>query len=1314
MGKRESQERGGDVPGFPIPHSPFPIPAARPHVLMPTPMRRRFRLARRGLSYVVAVSLVLVAVLLGAASQVLPLAERHPDKVAAWLSERAGRPVAFDRVETEWTRRGPLLKLDNLRIGEPGAAFEVGDAEMLVSVYAGLLPGEALSELRLRGLQLVLERATDGRWHVRGLPGQQRSAEEMFEVLESLGELQVIDGKLALHAPELGIDARIPRVDLRLQVDGETVRAAVRAWPRLGDMPIDAALALARHGGDGTAYAGARQADLSGWSPVLRMLGVAVGGGSGRAEAWATLSGSRISTVKVATSLDGVRLLPAAETDGADAGVTFAHVEGRALWQAGKSGWRLDVPRLQVEDGSGVQTLDGLALIGGREFGLVADRIDAGPMVDVALLSDRLAPSLREWMRQARPRFSLRRVQVAGARGGRVHVSAEVGGLGFRPVGDSPGVSGLGGTLEGDDKGFVFTPDTHAPVRLDWPVAFNTPHVFKLDGRLVGWRQDAGWRVGTPALRIDGGSFGADVRGGLWWQGDGSRPRIDLAADIDEAQATTAKGFWVRHRMPEAAVAWLDAALEGGVVRDGRAIISGDLDDWPFMDGEGRFEARARIEDGTVRFNPGWPAVEDLSGDVAFIGDGFEVEGTGNLAGVAIERIEAGIDHYHGGRLSVDARGGGDARQLLALLRESPLMDSIGETLAHVGASGPARVRFGLDLPLHKDSQIGIDGSVDLANARLSDDRWDLDFEQVQGKATFSRQGFSADALSVKHQGQAGILGLRAGEGHVRDAGNVFEATLSARLQARELLDRAPDMAWLRPYVAGISPWRIGVDVPKANPSTAAAQLSLSSDLVGTRFDLPEPMHKAAGEALPTTVTTPLPFGTGDLRVAFGDVVALRARSLKGRTGVRIALGAGTVDEAPPDHGLVATGHAARLDAVEWIAFGRGDREGGLALRGIDITAGQLQLLGGRFADTGIKVEGGADGRLKVAVDGSALKGELEIPRDAASPVSGRFERVHWRPLARTPPQASIAAGDLAQATGAPPPEQASEPSMDPSAIPPLRFDIGDLRINDAELGQASFRSRPSATGMRIEQLQTRNRFHEVDLGGEWNGQGTSANTHLVLDMRSQDFGRLFEGLGLGGRTAGGEGQIHFDARWPGSPAAFKAASVEGRLSVDARDGQLLEVEPGAGRVLGLLSITQLPRRLMLDFGDLFSKGFAYNTMAGHVVFDDGQARTDDLLIDGPAASIAITGATNLRSEQFDQRVEVRPKAGNLLTAVGAIAGGPVGAAIGAAANAVLEKPLGQIAAKTYRVTGPWKAPKVEVQTREQGRAAARAGPPTS
>jgi uncharacterized protein YhdP len=227
-------------------------------------------------------------------------------------------------------------------------------------------------------------------------------------------------------------------------------------------------------------------------------------------------------------------------------------------------------------------------------------------------------------------------------------------------------------------------------------------------------------------------------------------------------------------------------------------------------------------------------------------------------------------------------------------------------------------------------------------------------------------------------------------------------------------------------------------------------------------------------------------------------------------------------------------------------------------------------------------------------------------------------------------------------------------------------------------------------------------------LQGDWTGVGTAARTRLSLSIDSQDYGALLGGFGYGGQLSGGRGRVTLDATWAGSPSTFALGGVDGVLHLDTRDGQLTELEPGAGRVLGLLSIAQLPKRLTLDFRDLFSKGLAFDRMHGDVRIGGGHARSDNLAIEGPAADIRIRGAADLRAQEFDQTVEVYPKAGNLLTVAGALAGGPVGAAIGAAANAMLKKPLGRLAAKTYHVTGPWKDPKVEVISREQSQVTAQ------
>src|SRR5690606_29790420 len=150
------------------------------------------------------------------------------------------------------------------------------------------------------------------------------------------------------------------------------------------------------------------------------------------------------------------------------------------------------------------------------------------------------------------------------------------------PICDTPGLAGLAGTLDGDAAGFRFQVDPESVVRFDWPPGFGAPHPVTLRGDVVGWREGAGMRIGTPALRIEGEGYAADARGGMWFQNDGTRPFIDLAVRLDEAHVPVAKRFWVRHLMADAAERWLDAALVDGRVRDGRALVVGDLDDWPF------------------------------------------------------------------------------------------------------------------------------------------------------------------------------------------------------------------------------------------------------------------------------------------------------------------------------------------------------------------------------------------------------------------------------------------------------------------------------------------------------------------------------------------------------------------------------------------------------------------------------------------------------------------------------------------------------------------------------------------------------------
>ena len=1301
---------------------------------MPTSLRRRLRLARRGLWYVTAVSLVLLALGAGIVSQLLPLAEQHPDRIAEWLSARAGRPVQFDKLETAWTRRGPLLRLDGLRVGTGKDAVAIGAAEILVSQYAGLLPGRSFTEVRVRNLALTLERADDGRWQVRGLPGQSQGADPL-SALEGLGELQVIDARLGISAPSLKIETVISDVDLRLQVDGKRVRCGLRARSRRDGSPVDFVLDFDRGSGNGRLYASAKNADLSSWSSLLHVNGVTIAEGRGRAEVWASLRRHRVASISVDGDLEGVRLrgapFAATAAGGASSNVaakatdaapvaTFARLQAVAHWRAEADGWRLDAPSMQVhaQADSKPQILDGLVLAGGKRYGLRAERIDAGPLFAVLALSDRLDPKLRRWLTAAKPGAVLERVSVGGLRGGAdsggagggLRIEATVRDLQFAAIGDSPGIEGLSGDLRGDAEAIAFVFDAKAKLRFDWPRGFGVAHVVGLRGEAIGWREGAGWRVETPALRIDGDGYGADLRGGLWFQGDGTAPRIDIAADLDDALAPTAKRFWPKHAMSPALVHWLDTALVSGHVRDGRAVIAGELEHWPFRSPTGAaptgvFDARATLQDMRVKFNADWPATSDMDADIAFIGNGFSVAGKAVLAEVGIREFKAGISDYVDGALGIDAHADADAAKLLGLVRQSPLRKDHAGVLSSLGASGPASVGFALALPLHgpPSQKPKINGEIELRGVRLAESEWKLAFAGVNGRARYDENGFSANDLRAQYDRQDGRLSLRAGRGHVRDKRQGFEAELEASLTSDDLLDRASDLAWLKPFVRGRSRWTAGIAIPAGivgskstkapastkTPTAQITRLQLHSDLVGMALDLPAPMDKAVGTALPTTLDLQLPIGKGEIALAFGQRFALRAKDTQGQLGIRAAFGTDRIAEAPPSTGLVIGGRAATLDAIGWVALTHGNGGSRLPLRRADVVADRLLLLGAAFPDTRLQIVP-ASGGLGVQLEGAALAGALLVPDTDGGSIAGRLQRLHWR-----------SAGSAVATSASPATTTSGTGDIDPSKVPAINLRVDDLRIAGAVLGDTQFRSRPTATGMGIVQLQTRAPQRRIDIAGDWSGRGAATRTRLNATLASDDFGALLGDFGMGGRLVSGKGDARFDASWAGSPMAFQLAALDGTLAVNVKDGRLVGIEPGGtGRVLGLLSITQLPRRLTLDFRDFFSKGFAFNKLGGTVKFGGGSARSDDFAIDGPAASINIRGAANMRTQTFDQTIEVLPKTGNLLTAVGAIAGGPVGAAVGAVANAVLQKPLGQVAAKNYRVTGPWKDPKVEVVER--------------
>lgn len=1263
---------------------------------MHSPLRRRIRHARRIVGYGLLVVLILAAAAVGVVNQMLPLVERNPQKVATWLSERVGQPVTFTHARAEWTRRGPRFTLDGLRIGEGERLLDIGRAELLVAVYSGFLPGAPLTELKVRELSLALEQGDDRRWRMVGLPFQPLPGVDPLDTLEALGELQVERAKLVVRSPAFKRELLLPRVDLRLRVSGDRLKAGVQAWAVPKGTPMTAVVDLDRGTWSGQLWAGGESLRLDDWSPLLADTGLVVAG-SGNVDLWARIDTQRVMDVRSRAELAplafGARKPWRTMPDGSLSSppVAFERANLLARWQLDDNGWQMHAPELHFHESGRREprSFDGLWMAGGKRFALQAPRMDLAPARALATLSDAVPAGLREWLLEAAPDGELRHVRVEG-QDGTWTGSASLDGVGWRPYGNRPGVQGLAGSAAFDQSGGVFKLGS-GPVRFDWP-GFRQAMDVRVAGTLGWWRSGGLWTAGASGLRVRGEDFGVLARAELLFQGPGRPPRLDLAAEVDPSTVQTAKKFWVVGKMPPATIDWLDNALQEGTVELGRAALGGELADWPFREGQGRFDARARVVQAQVEFNGEWPVAEALDLDVAFDGPGMTLDGSGAILGNRVGRVTGGIADFRDPRLRLDIDAAGRGESLQALMLASPLRARYEEHLLNASIRGPATVALELDLPLA--ARLGgrrIEGSIDLADAALSDPRWGIAFTQVQGRTRFSDRGFATEDLQVRFEGEPARFNLFVGDGYTGSPSLAARATLDGRFPPQVLLARHEPLRWLDEWLAGSSDWRLALEVPQAPAGAPAppARLDVQSDLVGTAITLPAPLGKDAATPRPLSLQAPLPVGQGEIALKLGDLMRLRGRMGpdNAMTGL-IQLGGGA--ESPlPAEGLVVAGASDTLDAAGWIAFAaKGEGAGGL--RAVDLRVARLDLLGSEFPDTRLRLQRLAD-HTQVQLVGPSIEGTVRVPAKLELGVQGQFERIHWP---EKPPAPEAAAGaEVIALPDAPPPDQ------DPTVLPPLDFLVKDLRMGAMALGQAELKATPVAQGLRVDRFTTRARRMQLTATGDWlrAGEGRS-RSRFDVDFSARSLGELLGAFGLAGMVEDGEIKGKLQGSWPGSPGAFALARFEGRLRADVGEGQLLEVEPGGGgRVLGLISLAEIPRRLSLDFSDFFQKGFGFNTMSGEFVFADGRASTDLLLINGPAAEIRVSGSTDLRLQQYDQRIEVLPKAGGALPVIGAIAGGPVGAAVGAVAQAVLQQPLKQAARTVYRISGPWKEPKVDV-----------------
>jgi uncharacterized protein (TIGR02099 family) len=1262
---------------------------------------------------------VLAAVLLAGAAVIallrvlLPEVSTQREAIAAWISETVGRPVVIGEIDARWSGWIPSIAVTDITVQD-----EAGEAELVSFERAtiDIAPLESLASgavrpmrLTLAGVALTLIRDEHGRFRVAGMPPPKSPIikwlieQDNFTVTEA--DLTIVDqrAEVTFALDDLTVNVRnrggrkflngavdMPaalggHLRFRLEADGSPLEAG---WNGTIDVRLE----------DADSVFLARRFDWQGEPPPPARVDLT---------AWTQWRDARLAQAD----------FDLAARVAADATATRPAVAARGRVSRRSQGWRVDVADLVLPGGEGAAAPAALSAAWHTRNGqlaAVALRARDLPLAPLAIVAGGLAPldaGTRDQLRQLAPGGLLNNIEATWyerpAAPARYYAELAATRLRLAAGPRSPALAGLGLSARFNRDGGQLRLDNEL-LRIDDERRLVTPlEVSALDGT-VAWQRNGArafdLRVPRLAAHVNGAELA--LRGGVR-DLFGAHPLADLVLDLARVDGPRLHELLPRKLLPPRGEKWLREVIEAGEVGNGRALVRGALDALPFRHAEGVVRFDFDVRDATLRYSSRWPQARAVDGHVTLDGARatMQVE-RGRVLGATLASSTIEVPNLYTRQRTVHISGSahGPAQSATDIVMASPLKDGKAARLQELDIGGDIDVTLDMNLALFPDGPREVLGQARFDGNRIDARKQRIVLEDVVGTVSFTRGDWYGEGLTAVFDGTPVGLVLNGGlDDPNYDSEFRMTGTSPAPMLLRYLERYAPPVHhWIEHNQSlaafrGELPWKAVLTIPlaRADAPPLPQRLTLESSLRGLDIDLPWPFGKGSGERKPLRIEVALANGIAErTRVDFGDTLDAEIAATRGDDGkarverVEVLLGT-LAPEFAGTPGFTVKGYAQQLPLGEWVTFlGRSARAAAAAPAGelplsFDVQVSHLDLLGRVFDD--VRLAGLRDtANWQVDIRSPASSGKAVIPRDSAS---GTLQ---------------LDLDRLTLARRAPGDDPATPGSLDPRRFPALAIEVGAFTYGDVALGRATLTTRRRADGLTLERLECHAEDFELVARGDWLLDDTGQHSQFDIDVQAGELAGLLARFGYNvANIEGGQTDIGIDARWAGTPADFKLAGLNGHFDLHVTDGRFLDIDPGGGRLFGLLSLQTLPRRLSLDFDDLFRKGFAFDSIDGLFMIENGNAYTNSLFMDGPAARIDVSGRTGLDAKDYDQHVVVTPALSNTLPVAGALFG-PIGAGAGAVYYLgqklfkSIPEQIDKFLSREYAVTGSWDNPSIE------------------
>jgi uncharacterized protein (TIGR02099 family) len=821
-----------------------------------------------------------------------------------------------------------------------------------------------------------------------------------------------------------------------------------------------------------------------------------------------------------------------------------------------------------------------------------------------------------------------------------------------------PSLQNLSGTINGNQTQGVLSLSSQNANFIAQPM-FRTPLAMtQLAGQLFWQQFDKNWQLSGANLKLNTPYLQTTNNLKLTIPKDDQSLFLDLqTAFFNLDDVSHAKIYYPVTRLRKDLLSYLDQAFITGKVNRGDMLFYGYLKDFPFINHEGVFQVLFDFQDVTMKYAEGWPVFDHLNAKILFEDDSLEVnlkhakaeEVTLNNAKITIPSFtDSQYVIVEQGKIATEINAG------LNFLRHTPVklpLKSVSEQLA---IQGNTEIDLALKVPLTEKVEPKVLGSAAVSGAKLNVLAIDLPITNLTGMFRFTENGFYSDTLNAFSLGYPlqTKVDLKSDHTLISVAGktSVKELEQQFKLPAQNLAD-------------GASIYSAQLSLPFAEKT--APELILHSNLQGVSLALPDTLEKTALDSkdldikfkltaaplLPVNVLYDKQLNANLLIKKADKSVAGAAIDLSGFKNL-------TGLENPQVGEFKVSIKQAQFSAPVWIAAldkMQMSSDKAQLLTDLEISTPHLLWSGQQLGEFALNLhQNSKDWSGTFAC--VAATGRLQIPVDnnPNSKIKLDLSQLDLSSLMRL--------------------KLPKKDNSLPTRLPLFEIDSQAVLLRGINLGKLAIDTERNGKAIKFKQFLLSGKDETLSLTGDWqvfnNKEACSMTANPLQDWQScsqqeitrvngqfssKNLGVWLKKLQLNDDIEETEAKIDLALYWQGAPYQFALSTLSGSMDINLEAGRISSIEPGFGRLLGVLAMEQWLRRLQLDFGDIYKKGLSFNEIKGHFELHNGKANTNNLTVNAVPATINLTGELNLYEQTLDQQISVIPKSLDAVPIAGTI-----------------------------------------------------------